>query len=156
MQEISRIDIWSSRGLQVVGISKEGTSDLERFLRRVRRHHHIPRGLRFGRRHLHQLARQLSAEGSLAHRLLVDAKGIIQWIGSFQEKNLTVFSKTLSRAGTYERLIHGEKAQEVRPKRPASTTTGKMPSRIACKCSEMGKASEPPVGNLPSVRDRPG
>ena len=33
MQEISRIhDIWSSRGLQVVGISKEGTADLERFL----------------------------------------------------------------------------------------------------------------------------
>ena len=82
MKEISQIhDIWSSRGLQVVGICKEGTADLERFLGEYASLTTFPVASDSGKSTFRNWLDKTSRRDRLPTVFLVDGKKTIQWIG---------------------------------------------------------------------------
>ena len=82
-QEISRIhDIWSSRGLQVVGICKEGRADLERFIEEYGSIMSFPVASDSGQNTFRNWMDNSPRKDRLPTVFLVDAKGMIQWIGA--------------------------------------------------------------------------
>ena len=113
MQEISRIhDIWSSRGLQVVGISKEGTSDLERFLGEYAGITTFPVASDSGENTFRNWLDNSPRKDRLPTVFLVDAKGVIQWIGAPGEELDGLLEDFVKGRYHHELTPYGEKLKK--------------------------------------------
>ena len=113
MQEISRIhDIWSSRGLQVVGISKEGTADLERFLGEYAGITTFPVASDSGENTFRNWLDNSPRKDRLPTVFLVDAKGVIQWIGAPGEELDGLLEDFVKGRYHHELTPYGEKLKK--------------------------------------------
>ena len=113
MQEISRIhDIWSSRGLQVVGISKEETPDLERFLGEYAGITTFPVASDSGENTFRNWLDNSPRKDRLPTVFLVDAKGIIQWIGGPGEELNGLLEDFVKGRYHHELTPYGEKLKK--------------------------------------------
>lgn len=112
-REISRIhDIWTSRGLQVVGICKEGEADLDRFIGEYGSIMTFPVASDSGQNTFRNWLDNSPRKDRLPTVFLVDAKGIIQWIGAPGEELDGLLEDFVKGRYHHELTPYGEKLKK--------------------------------------------